>query len=89
MNKWTYEKRVYLKKGGTLILTTAMSLFALPSLVLRFDLLSFLSVLFSMAMSLAFGFMQMRETEDRWTNKLKEYVDYIEKQEVINDNCEQ
>ena len=82
------EKRVYLKKGGTLILTTAMSLFALPSLVLRFDLLSFLSVLFSMAMSLAFGFMQMRETEDRWTNKLKEYVDYIEKQEVINDNCE-
>ena len=83
------EKRVYLKKGGTLILTTAMSLFALPSLVLRFDLLSFLSVLFSMAMSLAFGFMQMRETEDRWTNKLKEYVDYIEKQEVINDNCEQ
>ena len=81
------EKREYLKKGGTVILTTAMSLLALPSLVLQFNLLSFLSVLFSMAMAFAFGFMQMRETEDRWTNKLKEYVDYIEKQEVINDNC--
>ena len=55
---------------------------ALPSLVLKFNLLTFLSVLFSMAMTLAFGFMQMRETEDRWTYKLKEYVDYLENQEV-------
>ena len=76
------EKRVYLKKGGSVVWSTIMSLMALPSLVLKFNLLTFLSVLFSMAMTLAFGFMQMRETEDRWTNKLKEYVDYLENQEV-------
>lgn len=78
ISPFTLERSAYLKKGGTVLLTTALSLFALPSLVLQFSLVSFLSVLFSMIMAIAFGIMAMRETEKRWTVQLQEYVDYIE-----------
>ena len=78
ISPFTLERSAYLKKGGTVLLTTALSLFALPSLVLQFSLVSFLSVLFSMIMAIAFGIMAMRETEKRWTVQLQEYVDYID-----------
>ena len=78
ISPFTLERSAYLKKGGTVLLTTALSLFALPSLVLQFSLVSVLSVLFSMIMAIAFGIMAMRETEKRWTVQLQEYVDYID-----------
>lgn len=78
ISPFALERSAYLKKGGTVLLTTALSLFALPSLVLQFSLVSFLSVLFSMIMAIAFGIMAMRETEKRWTVQLQEYVDYID-----------
>ena len=74
---WELERGAYLKKGGTVLISTAMSLFALPSLVLQFSLINFLSVLFSMIMAVAFGVMQMRDTEDRWTKDLTNYVEYL------------
>lgn len=79
------ERTAYMKKGGTILLTTALSLFALPSLVLQFSLINFLSVLFSMIMALAFGVMAMRETEKRWTIQLTEYVEYVEETQKQND----
>ena len=84
ISPFTLERNAYLKKGGTVLLTTALSLFALPSLVLQFSLVSFLSVLFSMIMAIAFGIMAMRETEKRWTVQLQEYVDYIDS--ITNSN---
>lgn len=78
VSPFTLERNAYLKKGSTVLLTSAFSLFALPSLVLQFSLVSFLSVVFSMVMALAFGVMAMRETEKRWTDQLKEYVNYVE-----------
>ena len=78
VSPFTLERNAYLKKGSTVLLTSALSLFALPSLVLQFSLVSFLSVVFSMVMALAFGVMAMRETEKRWTDQLKEYVTYVE-----------
>ena len=74
---WELERGAYLKKGGTVLISTAMSLFALPSLVLQSSLINFLSVLFSMIMAVAFGVMQMRDTEDRWTKDLTNYVEYL------------
>lgn len=86
---WALERGAYLKKGGTVLLSTALSLCALPSLVLQFSLINFLSVLFSMIMALAFGVMQMRETETRWTDGLSNYVEYLKqnKEANNNDNC--
>ena len=81
------ERTAYIKKGGTILLTTALSLFALPSLVLQFSVINFLSVLFSMVMALAFGVMAMRETEKRWTVQLMDYVNYVE--ELNNQNAEE
>ena len=78
ISPFTLERSAYLKKGGTVLLTTALSLFALPSLVLQFSLVSFLTVLCSMIMAIAFGITAMRETEKRWTVQLQEYVDYID-----------
>lgn len=78
VSPFTLERNAYLKKGSTVLLTTALSLFALPSLVLQFSLMSFLSVLFSMVMAIAFGIMAMRDTEKRWTDQLEEYVSYEE-----------
>ena len=75
---YVLERTAYMKKGGTLLLTTAMSLFALPSLILQFSLVNFLSVLFSMVMAVAFGVMAMRDTEKRWTEQLTNYVEFIE-----------
>lgn len=79
---WELERGAYLKKGGTVLISTAMSLFALPSLVLQFSLINFLSVLFSMIMAVAFGVMQMRDTEDRWTKDLTNYVEYLKQTSV-------
>jgi len=84
ISPFTLERNAYLKKGGAVLLTTALSLFALPSLVLQFSLMSFLSVLFSMVMAIAFGVMAMRETEKRWTDQLKEYVAYVEENMAEN-----
>lgn len=88
---WKLEREAYLKKGGTVLLSTALSLFALPSLVLQFSLINFLSVLFSMVMAISFGIMQMRETEKRWTEDLKEYAEYVrthehESETVLNND---
>ena len=75
------EADAYMKKGGTVLFTTALSLFALPSLVLQFSLINFLSVLFSMIIALAFGVMAMKDTEVRWTEQLEEYVEFLAEQE--------
>ena len=83
---WELERGAYLKKGGTVLISTAMSLFALPSLVLQFSLINFLSVLFSMIMAVAFGVMQMRDTEDRWTKDLTNYVEYLKQTSVGKEN---
>ena len=72
------ERDAYLRKGGIVLLTTALSLLALPSLVLQFNIINFLSVLFSMIIALAFGVMAMKETERRWTEHLQEYIEFLE-----------
>ena len=79
------ERDAYLKKGGIVLLTTALSLLALPSLVLQFNIINFLSVLFSMIIALAFGVMAMKETERRWTEHLQEYIEFLEETGEISE----
>lgn len=82
------EEQAYLTKGGTVLLSTAVSLLALPSAVLQWSLMSFLSTMFSVVIAICFGFMQMRNTEDRWTWKYKEYIEYTKnKNENSNTNA--
>ena len=79
------ERDAYLRKGGIVLLTTALSLLALPSLVLQFNIINFLSVLFSMIIALAFGVMAMKETERRWTEHLQEYIEFLEETGEISE----
>lgn len=74
------EGEAYLSKGGTVLLSTALTLLALPSAILQWSLMSFLSTLFSVAMAISFGFMQMRTTEQRWTVDYEKYINYYEAQ---------
>lgn len=73
--KW--QARQYGKKGTTIFLSSAMSVVALGQAILSYDWISMLSMLFTIAMGLIFGIMQMKKAEAYWTG---EYYAYALKQ---------
>lgn len=73
--KW--QARQYGKKGTTIFISSAMSVVALGQAILSYDWISMLSMLFTIAMGLIFGIMQMKKAEAYWTG---EYYAYALKQ---------
>lgn len=82
---WT--KRTYGQKGVSILITTALGTFALSQAILTFDWILMITYLFTIAMGIIFGILQMKSTEEWWTENYLEYAKYIEKkQNEQNDN---
>ena len=71
-----YNTEIYSKKGMTIFLTTLLGTIGLGQAILTFDPLQFIIQLVSLAVGLIFGFLQMKATEDYYT---QEYLDYANK----------
>lgn len=69
----SWNAKQYLGKGTSIFLTSILSAIGLANAVLTFDLVSFLTYLFTILMGLVFGYLQMRKAESYWTD---EYLDY-------------
>ena len=69
--KW--QRAQYTKKGATLFLTTAVTLFTIGEMILTFNWTTFISHIVTIISGIVFGFMQMMTAEDYWTG---EYYDY-------------
>ena len=94
--KW--QALQYGKKGTTIFISSAMSVVALGQARLTFDWVGMLAFIFTIAMGLIFGIMQMKKAEAYWTGEFYEYAlkkqqeqdsatkDVVEDKEIINDN---
>ena len=94
--KW--QALQYGKKGTTIFISSAMSVVALGQAILTFDWVAMLAYIFTIAMGLIFGIMQMKKAEAYWTGEFYEYAlkkqqeqdtatkEVVEDKEIINDN---
>ena len=77
-----YNADIYSKKGITIFVTTLLGLIGLGQAILVFDPLQFIIQLVSLAVGLIFGFLQMKSTEEYYT---QEFLDYANK---VKEECE-
>lgn len=88
--KW--QALQYGKRGTKIFLSSAMSVIALGQAILSFDWVSMLSYIFTIAMGVVFGILQMKKAEAYWTDEFYKYALMIKEQEatmpkeLINDN---
>lgn len=81
--QWKHD--TYYKKGMSLVITTALSIFGLTQAILSFDLAQMLTYLFTVFMGIIFGLIQMSMTEDYYTGELWCYAKKIERQNIKTD----
>lgn len=84
--RWHLEQ--YGKKGVTLFISTAMSAVALTQAILTFDWVSMLSYFFTIAMGLIFGVLQMKATEEYWTEEFLRYAKMVQSDKESKANIE-
>lgn len=70
----TWKHKEYRKKGISIFISSALSVFALTQAVLSFDVISMLTYLFTIVMGLIFGILQMKSAEEYWTQEYLEYA---------------
>ena len=79
-----YAKDIYSKKGITIFLTTILGTIGLGQAVLTFDPLQLIVQAISLVVGLIFGFLQMKNTEDYYTQEYLDYANMIAKKEEQN-----
>ena len=91
--KW--QALQYGKKGTTIFISSALSVVALGQAMLTFDWVAMLAYVFTIALGVIFGIMQMKKAEAYWTSEFYEYAlkkqqeqdtATAEDKEIINDN---
>lgn len=75
-----YFRTVYGGKGVSIFASSILAATVLTQCILTWDIVSFLSYLFTIGFGIIFGLLQMKETENYWT---LEFVDYVQ-QESLN-----
>lgn len=78
-----YSRDIYGKKGTTIFITTALGAIGLGQAILTFNPMEFIVQLISLVVGLIFGFMQMKATEEYFT---QEYLDYAKIYSKEKDN---
>ncbi len=71
----------WLKKGSTIVVTTLIATVTISSLILKFDIMTFLSCLVSTIMGVAFGYVTMRKNEVYWTEEYLEYAKMVDEED--------
>lgn len=82
-----YIKKMYKSKMVTTVIFTLLGVFGFTNAVLTFDWVSMLSYIFTIVMSLIFGWISMSEAEQIWIEKHYKYAKKVErdKKELQND----
>lgn len=75
----------YGKKIPMLLLTTALSLFAFAPAVLAFDLVTFMTYLFTITIALVFGILEMFRVENYYEREFLIYAEYKKNVEEIQE----
>lgn len=76
-----YASDIYSKKGVTIFVTTVLGTIGLGQAILTFNPLEFIVQLISLIIGLIFGFLQMKNTEDYYTQEYLDYANMVEKKE--------
>ena len=88
--KW--QALQYGKRGTKIFISSAMSVVALGQAILSFDWVSMLAYIFTIAMGVVFGILQMKKAEAYWTDEFYRYALMIKEEEakkpeeIVNDN---
>ena len=88
--KW--QALQYGKRGTKIFISSALSVVALGQAILSFDWVSMLAYIFTIAMGVVFGFLQMKKAEAYWTDEFYRYALMIKEEEakkpeeIVNDN---
>lgn len=88
--KW--QALQYGKRGTKIFISSAMSVVALGQAILSFDWVSMLAYIFTIAMGVVFGVLQMKKAEAYWTDEFYRYAMIIKEEEaempeeIVNDN---
>ena len=88
--KW--QALQYGKRGTKIFISSAMSVVALGQAILSFDWVSMLAYIFTIAMGVVFGVLQMKKAEAYWTDEFYRYAIMIKEEEakkpeeIVNDN---
>lgn len=69
-----YFGRIWGTKGFMLFISSIASSIVLAEAMLNFELMAFLSYIFTVFMAIIFGYLQMRGTEDYWTSEFLAYA---------------
>ena len=88
--KW--QALQYGKRGTKIFISSAMSVVALGQAILSYDWVSMLAFIFTIAMGIVFGVLQMKKAEAYWTDEFYRYALMIKEEEakkpeeIVNDN---
>ena len=88
--KW--QALQYGKRGTKIFISSALSVVALGQAILSFDWVSMLAFMFTIAMGVVFGILQMKKAEAYWTDEFYRYALMIKEEEakkpeeIVNDN---
>ena len=88
--KW--QALQYGKRGTKIFISSALSVVALEQAILSFDWVSMLAFIFTIAMGVVFGILQMKKAEAYWTDEFYRYALMIKEEEakkpeeIVNDN---
>lgn len=88
--KW--QALQYGKRGTKIFISSALSVVALGQAILSFDWVSMLAYIFTIAMGVVFGVLQMKKAEAYWTDEFYRYALMIKEEEakkpeeIVNDN---
>ena len=88
--KW--QALQYGKRGTKIFVSSALSVVALGQAILSFDWVSMLAFIFTIAMGVVFGILQMKKAEAYWTDEFYRYALMIKEEEakkpeeIVNDN---
>ena len=88
--KW--QALQYGKRGTKIFISSAMSVVALGQAILSYDWISMLAFIFTIAMGIVFGILQMKKAEAYWTDEFYRYALMIKEEEakkpeeIVNDN---
>ena len=88
--KW--QALQYGKRGTKIFISSVLSVVALGQAILSFDWVSMLAFIFTIAMGIVFGILQMKKAEAYWTDEFYRYALMIKEEEakkpeeIVNDN---
>ena len=73
-----YMSRMYLKKGGSLIITAAASLITIGEAAVNYNYLLLIATVVTIVFAIVFGVVAMHNTEMYWTTEYLDYAHMIE-----------